>query len=182
MQGTDSALHRIIEAIDAIIPTASSHQRTFILEVSNRADFTSCRPSKCPPWAYCCTEVKFPAPEMILSPFFPLSPCTASHLPLFSRLEHMPTAFHFSCHHSSSFSHFPPFYPKFSRLKSSTDISQYTPLTVPDVCRWWAGTAATWPSWPPLCPRRTLSLSPSGRQVRAVKMVSHQAEMWQKIV
>ena len=31
--GTDSALHRIIEAVDAIMPTAFSHQRTFIMEV-----------------------------------------------------------------------------------------------------------------------------------------------------
>jgi len=34
--GTDSALHRIIEVADAIIPTAYSHQRTFILEVMGR--------------------------------------------------------------------------------------------------------------------------------------------------
>jgi len=34
--GTDSALHRIIEAVDAIIPTAQSHQRTFIMEVMGR--------------------------------------------------------------------------------------------------------------------------------------------------
>lgn len=34
--GTDSALHRIIEATDAIVTTASSHQRTFILEVMGR--------------------------------------------------------------------------------------------------------------------------------------------------
>ena len=34
--GTDSALHRIIEAIDATSTTASSHQRTFILEVMGR--------------------------------------------------------------------------------------------------------------------------------------------------
>ena len=34
--GTDSALHRIVEAVDAIRPTASSHQRTFIMEVSSR--------------------------------------------------------------------------------------------------------------------------------------------------
>jgi len=34
--GTDSALHRIIEAVDAIMPTASSHQRTFIMEVMGR--------------------------------------------------------------------------------------------------------------------------------------------------
>jgi 6-phosphofructokinase 1 len=34
--GTDSALHRIVEAVDAIIPTASSHQRTFIMEVMGR--------------------------------------------------------------------------------------------------------------------------------------------------
>lgn len=31
--GTDSALHRILEAIDAIVSTAFSHQRTFIMEV-----------------------------------------------------------------------------------------------------------------------------------------------------
>ncbi|XP_022238987.1 ATP-dependent 6-phosphofructokinase-like isoform X1 [Limulus polyphemus] len=34
--GTDSALHRIVEAVDAIVTTASSHQRTFILEVMGR--------------------------------------------------------------------------------------------------------------------------------------------------
>lgn len=34
--GTDSALHRIVEAVDAITPTASSHQRTFIMEVMGR--------------------------------------------------------------------------------------------------------------------------------------------------
>merc|ERR1719295_212780 len=34
--GTDSALHRIIEAVDNIITTASSHQRTFIMEVMAR--------------------------------------------------------------------------------------------------------------------------------------------------
>ena len=34
--GTDSALHRILEAVDAIVTTASSHQRTFILEVMGR--------------------------------------------------------------------------------------------------------------------------------------------------
>jgi len=34
--GTDSALHRIIEAVDAIMPTAFSHQRTFIMEVMGR--------------------------------------------------------------------------------------------------------------------------------------------------
>ena len=32
--GTDSALHRIIEAVDCIIPTAYSHKRTFIMEVT----------------------------------------------------------------------------------------------------------------------------------------------------
>jgi len=34
--GTDSALHRIIEAVDAIKATAYSHQRTFIMEVMGR--------------------------------------------------------------------------------------------------------------------------------------------------
>ncbi|RMB60024.1 6-phosphofructokinase [Tessaracoccus antarcticus] len=34
--GTDSALHRITEAIDAISSTAESHQRTFIVEVMGR--------------------------------------------------------------------------------------------------------------------------------------------------
>merc|ERR1719495_2334906 len=34
--GTDSALHRIIEAVDAIKSTASSHRRTFIMEVMGR--------------------------------------------------------------------------------------------------------------------------------------------------
>lgn len=34
--GTDSALHRIIEAIDCLTSTAASHQRSFILEVMGR--------------------------------------------------------------------------------------------------------------------------------------------------
>lgn len=34
--GTDTALHRIIEACDAIVSTAYSHQRTFIMEVMGR--------------------------------------------------------------------------------------------------------------------------------------------------
>jgi len=34
--GTDSALHRIMEAVDAIVATAYSHQRCFILEVMGR--------------------------------------------------------------------------------------------------------------------------------------------------
>ena len=34
--GTDSALHRIIDCVDAIVSTAMSHQRTFILEVMGR--------------------------------------------------------------------------------------------------------------------------------------------------
>lgn len=34
--GTDSALHRIVECIDAITTTAQSHQRTFVLEVMGR--------------------------------------------------------------------------------------------------------------------------------------------------
>ncbi|AWE42121.1 MULTISPECIES: 6-phosphofructokinase [unclassified Actinobaculum] len=34
--GTDSALHRIVDAIDAISSTAASHQRTFIIEVMGR--------------------------------------------------------------------------------------------------------------------------------------------------
>ncbi len=34
--GADSALHRIIEAVDAIQATAASHQRTFIIEVMGR--------------------------------------------------------------------------------------------------------------------------------------------------
>ena len=34
--GTDSALHRILEAIDDISSTAASHQRTFIIEVMGR--------------------------------------------------------------------------------------------------------------------------------------------------
>ena len=32
--GTDTALHRIIEAIDAVASTAQSHQRAFVIEVS----------------------------------------------------------------------------------------------------------------------------------------------------
>ncbi|XP_041479318.1 ATP-dependent 6-phosphofructokinase, muscle type-like isoform X1 [Lytechinus variegatus] len=34
--GTDTALHRILEAVDAISTTASSHQRCFVLEVMGR--------------------------------------------------------------------------------------------------------------------------------------------------
>uniref|UniRef100_A0A8C4QI26 6-phosphofructokinase n=1 Tax=Eptatretus burgeri TaxID=7764 RepID=A0A8C4QI26_EPTBU len=34
--GTDSALHRILEVVDAITTTAQSHQRTFVLEVMGR--------------------------------------------------------------------------------------------------------------------------------------------------
>jgi len=34
--GTDSALHRIIEAVDAIATTAQSHQRAFVMEVMGR--------------------------------------------------------------------------------------------------------------------------------------------------
>ena len=34
--GTDSAMHRIIEAVDAISATAASHQRTFVIEVMGR--------------------------------------------------------------------------------------------------------------------------------------------------
>ena len=36
MQGTDSALHRIVEVADNIVPTAFSHQRAFVLEVMGR--------------------------------------------------------------------------------------------------------------------------------------------------
>lgn len=35
--GTDSALHRIVDAVDAITSTAASHQRIFIVEVMGRA-------------------------------------------------------------------------------------------------------------------------------------------------
>jgi len=34
--GADSALHRIVEAVDAINSTAASHQRTFVIEVMGR--------------------------------------------------------------------------------------------------------------------------------------------------
>lgn len=34
--GADSALHRIIEAVDAIVTTAASHQRCFVMEVMGR--------------------------------------------------------------------------------------------------------------------------------------------------
>ncbi|MCL4880072.1 MAG: 6-phosphofructokinase [Anaerolineae bacterium] len=34
--GADTALHRIVEAVDAIVNTASSHQRTFVIEVMGR--------------------------------------------------------------------------------------------------------------------------------------------------
>ena len=35
--GTDSALHRIIDAADSIKTTAGSHQRVFIIEVMGKA-------------------------------------------------------------------------------------------------------------------------------------------------
>ncbi|MBX3013138.1 MAG: 6-phosphofructokinase [Caldilineaceae bacterium] len=34
--GADTALHRIVEAVDAIVSTATSHQRTFVVEVMGR--------------------------------------------------------------------------------------------------------------------------------------------------
>lgn len=34
--GANSALHRIVEALDAIMTTASSHQRSFVVEVMGR--------------------------------------------------------------------------------------------------------------------------------------------------
>jgi 6-phosphofructokinase 1 len=34
--GTDTALHRIIEAIDSVVSTAQSHQRAFVIEVMGR--------------------------------------------------------------------------------------------------------------------------------------------------
>ena len=34
--GTDTALHRITEAVDAITSTAASHQRTFVVKVMGR--------------------------------------------------------------------------------------------------------------------------------------------------
>lgn len=34
--GVDTALHRILDAIDSIVSTAISHQRTFIMEVMGR--------------------------------------------------------------------------------------------------------------------------------------------------
>ena len=34
--GADTALHRIVEAVDAIQSTASSHQRAFVIEVMGR--------------------------------------------------------------------------------------------------------------------------------------------------
>ena len=34
--GADSALHRIVEAVDAILVTADSHRRSFVLEVMGR--------------------------------------------------------------------------------------------------------------------------------------------------
>ena len=34
--GADTALHRIVEALDALRSTASSHQRTFVVEVMGR--------------------------------------------------------------------------------------------------------------------------------------------------
>lgn len=34
--GTDTALQRIVEAIDAVVSTAQSHQRAFVIEVMGR--------------------------------------------------------------------------------------------------------------------------------------------------
>lgn len=34
--GTDTALQRIIEAVDAVVSTAQSHQRAFVIEVMGR--------------------------------------------------------------------------------------------------------------------------------------------------
>lgn len=34
--GADTALHRIVEAVDAIAATAASHQRSFVVEVMGR--------------------------------------------------------------------------------------------------------------------------------------------------
>lgn len=34
--GADTALHRILEAIDSILSTAVSHQRSFVVEVMGR--------------------------------------------------------------------------------------------------------------------------------------------------
>ncbi len=34
--GADSALHRIVEALDAISSTAASHKRSFVVEVMGR--------------------------------------------------------------------------------------------------------------------------------------------------
>ena len=38
--GADSALHRIVEAVDAILTTADSHRRSFVLEVMGRCEFS----------------------------------------------------------------------------------------------------------------------------------------------
>jgi 6-phosphofructokinase 1 len=34
--GADTAMHRILEAVDAILSTAVSHQRSFVVEVMGR--------------------------------------------------------------------------------------------------------------------------------------------------
>uniref|UniRef100_A0A7N6ACD9 ATP-dependent 6-phosphofructokinase n=1 Tax=Anabas testudineus TaxID=64144 RepID=A0A7N6ACD9_ANATE len=55
--GTDSALHRIIEVVDAIMTTAQSHQRTFVLEVMGRHCGTL-SPVTC---KQCCVCVFYPS-------------------------------------------------------------------------------------------------------------------------
>lgn len=43
--GVDSALHRIIEAVDSIITTAASDQKAFVLEVMGRnCGYVVCQP------------------------------------------------------------------------------------------------------------------------------------------
>jgi 6-phosphofructokinase 1 len=45
--GADSALHRILEAIDAISSTAASHKRSFVVEVMGRHCGVSPSPTTC---------------------------------------------------------------------------------------------------------------------------------------
>uniref|UniRef100_A0A452TJV0 Phosphofructokinase, muscle n=1 Tax=Ursus maritimus TaxID=29073 RepID=A0A452TJV0_URSMA len=83
--GTDSALHRIIEIVDAITTTAQSHQRTFVLEVMGRhcgylalVTSLSCGADwvfipECPPdddWEeHLCRRLSEPSPIPLMLPF-----------------------------------------------------------------------------------------------------------------
>lgn len=64
--GADTALHRILEAIDAILSTAVSHKRSFVVEVMGRnCGVCFLRPPIFPP-----SLPLFPLPLSLSSPLF----------------------------------------------------------------------------------------------------------------